>query len=221
MKEKINLPFYTRSEEKMNMITHIVGGGFGIVALILCLIRAVFHGDVWGAVCASVYGVSIILLFTMSSIYHGLVPVKAKKVFRVIDHCTIYLLIAGTYTPIVLVSIRRIAPVMAWTIFGIVWAAAVLAITLTAVDLHKFRVFSMISYLAMGWCVLICLKDAIAAVGGRGMLLIFIGGVLYTIGAVIYMLGKKNEMQYAHSIFHLFVLFACILHFIAIFWYVL
>ncbi len=221
LKEKITLPFYTRSEERCNMITHIVGGAFGIVALVLCVIRAVFHGDLWGAVCGSVYGFSIVLLFTMSSIYHGLVPIKAKKVFRVIDHCTIYLLIAGTYTPIVLVSIRSVAPVMAWTIFGIVWFSAILAITLTAIDMHKFRVFSMVAYLAMGWCVLICLRDAIAAVGGKGMLLIFIGGVLYTIGAVIYMVGKKKQVEYAHSVFHLFVLFACVLHFIAIFCYVL
>jgi len=203
------------------MVTHIVGGAVGVVALVLCVIWSALHHSAWGVVSSSIYGFTIILLFTVSSVYHGLVPVKAKKVFRVIDHCTIYLLIAGTYTPIVLVSIRQVAPAMAWTVFGIVWGAAALAITLTAVDMQKFRVFSMICYLAMGWCVLICLKDAIESVGGMGMLLIFIGGVLYTIGAVIYLLGKKREKKYSHSVFHLFVLFACLIQFFAIFFYVI
>lgn len=221
MRSKITLPPYTRAEEICNMTTHIVGGAFGILALILCLIRATFSGNVWGVVSSAVYGISIILLFTMSSLYHGLIPVKAKKVFRVIDHCTIYLLIAGTYTPIVLVSLRIISPLWAWIVFGVVWGSALIAITLTAIDMHKFRIFSMIAYLAMGWCILICLKDCILAVGSTGMWLIFFGGVLYTIGAVIYMIGKKNNVPYVHSVFHVFVLFACILHFVAIYLYVL
>lgn len=221
MKTPITLPPYTRREEICNMVTHIAGGAFGILALILCVIRSALNGSAVSVVCSAVYGSSIILLFVVSSVYHGLVPVKAKKVFRVIDHCTIYLLIAGTYTPIVLVSLRALAPVKAWVLFSVVWASAIVAIVLTAVDMHKFRVFSMIAYLAMGWCVLFCLKDTILAVGKEGMWLIFIGGVLYTIGAVIYMIGKKKNVPYAHTVFHVFVLFACILHFFAIFFYVL
>ncbi len=221
MRTKITLPSYTRGEEICNMITHIVGGAFGIVALILCVVKSILNSVELGVVCSIIYGASIVLLFTMSSLYHGLIPVKAKKVFRVIDHCTIYLLIAGTYTPIVLVSLRQVSPFWAWLVFGIVWGSAIFAITLTAIDMNKFRIFSMVSYLAMGWCILICLKDCIAAVGGIGMLLIFIGGVLYTIGAVIYSIGKHKNVPYAHSVFHVFVLFACILHFIAIFMYVL
>jgi len=221
LKKEITLPPYSRAEEICNMTTHIVGGAFGILALIFCVVRSVLLQNSWGIVSSAIYGASIVLLFSMSSIYHGLIPVKAKKVFRVIDHCTIYLLIAGTYTPIVLVSIRPISPFWAWLVFGIVWGSALLAMTLTAIDMHRFRVFSMISYLAMGWCVLICIKDAILAVGGAGMLLIFIGGVLYTIGAVIYIIGKKKNVPYAHTIFHVFVLLACILHFIAIYVYVL
>ncbi len=220
-KSKITLPPYSRREEILNMTTHILGGAFGIIALLFCVVKSIFEGTIWAVVGSSVYGASIILLFTMSSIYHGLIPVKAKKVFRVIDHCTIYLLIAGTYTPIVLVSLRTVSPFWAWLVFGIVWGSAVFAITLTAIDMHKFRVFSMVSYLAMGWCILICLKDCITAVGGQGMLLIFYGGVLYTIGALIYGIGKMKKLAYAHTIFHLFVLFACILHFFAIFFYVL
>lgn len=221
MKEKHPLPAYTRGEEIFNMVTHIVGGALGIAALTLCVIRASLKGDPWGIVSSAIYGFTIILLFTMSSLYHGLVPVKAKKVFRVMDHCTIYLLIAGTYTPIVLVALREESLALAWVVFGIVWACAILSITLTAVNMHKFKVFSMISYLAMGWCILFCLPKAIEAVGVPGMLMIFLGGVLYTVGAVIYGLGKKKHVKYVHSVFHLFVLFACILHFFAIFFYVL
>ncbi len=221
MKSTITLPPYTRKEEICNMITHIIGGAFGILALVLCVIRSALSGSVVSVVSSAVYGSSIILLFTMSSIYHGLVPIKAKKVFRVIDHCTIYLLIAGTYTPIVLVSLYKITPIKALILFFVVWVSALVAIVLTAVNMHKFRVFSMIAYLAMGWCVLFCLKETILALGAQGMWLIFIGGVLYTIGAVIYMMGKKNNVQYVHSVFHVFVLFACILHFFAIFLYVL
>jgi len=221
LKERITLPPYSRKEEIFNMVTHIVGGALGIAALALCVVFSALHQNPWAVVSSSIYGASIILLFTVSSIYHGLVPVKAKKVFRVLDHCTIYLLIAGTYTPILLSSLRVVAPAMAWVVFGIVWGSAALAITLTAVDMQKFQVFSMIAYLAMGWCVLICLKDTIRAVGAVGMLLIFIGGVLYTIGAVIYGVGKKKNKPYVHTIFHFFVLFACILHFFAIFFYVI
>ena len=221
MKSSITLPPYTRKEEICNMVTHIVGGAFGILALFLCVIRSALLGSAVSVVSSAVYGASIILLFTMSSIYHGLVPVKAKKVFRVIDHCTIYLLIAGTYTPIVLVSLLEYTPIKAWILFFIVWTSAVVAIVLTAVDMYKFRVFSMVAYLAMGWCVLFCLKDTILAVGEKGMWLIFIGGILYTIGAVIYMIGKKNNVPYVHTVFHVFVLFACILHFFAIFLFVL
>ena len=218
---KITLPPYSRGEEICNMTTHIVGGAFGIIALILCVLKSAFHHDPWGVVSSAIYGASIVLLFTMSSVYHGLIPVKAKKVFRVIDHCTIYLLIAGTYTPIVLVALRTVSAFWAWLVFGVVWGSALFAIALTAVDMHKFRVFSMVAYLAMGWCILICLKDCIRAVGAAGMLLIFIGGVLYTIGAVIYGIGKKKNVPYVHSVFHVFVLFACILHFFAIFSYIL
>lgn len=221
MKNKITLPDYTRGEEICNMVTHIVGGAFGLVALLFCVAKSAYHASIWGVISSCVYGLSIVLLFTMSSLYHGLVPVRAKKVFRVIDHCTIYLLIAGTYTPIVLVAIRKVSAGMAWTIFGIVWLSALVAIVLTAVDMYKFRIFSMVAYLAMGWCVLICLKDAILAVGAKGMWLIFIGGVLYTIGAVIYGIGKVKKAPYAHSVFHVFVLFACVLHFFAIYCFVL
>lgn len=216
MKENHPLPGYTRGEEIFNMVSHIVGGAFSISALVLCVIMAAIRGSAWGVVSGAIYGASMILLYTMSSIYHGLVPEKPKRVFRVIDHCTIYLLIAGTYTPITLCAIRSREPAIAWVIFGVVWCAAVLAITLTAIDMHKFKIFSMICYLAMGWCIIVRIGVLPSVIGTRGMAFLIIGGVLYTIGAALYVLGKKKQIPYIHSVFHLFVLAGSIFHFFLI-----
>ena len=128
------LPDYTRGEEIFNMVSHIVGGAFGIVALVLCLITSILKGNPWSIVSSVVYGVSMVLLYTMSSVYHGLLPEMAKKVMQVLDHCTIYLLIAGTYTPIALCAIRPGYPAWGWALFGGVWAIAIVAIVFTAIE---------------------------------------------------------------------------------------
>ncbi|MBP5289280.1 MAG: hemolysin III family protein [Clostridia bacterium] len=200
----------------MNMVTHIVGGGFAVSALVLCVIFAALGGDAWSVVSGAVYGVSMILLYTMSSIYHGLVPEKPKRVFRVIDHCTIYILIAGTYTPICLAGIRRTDPVTAWILFGMIWGSAILAITLTAVDMHKFKVFSLIAYIAMGWAAIVRIPLVASILGARGTVLLVAGGVLYTIGAVLYLIGKKKNTPFIHGVFHIFVLMGSIAHFFMI-----
>ena len=124
------LPDYTKGEEIFNMTTHIVGGGVGLVALCLCVIFAAIHKNTYAVVGSTIYGASMIVLYTMSSIYHGLKPgLKAKKVFQVIDHCSIFLLIAGTYTPICLAALREYSPAVGWTVFGVVWAAAASSVT--------------------------------------------------------------------------------------------
>ena len=125
------LPSYTRGEEIFNMISHIVGGAFAIAALVLCVVFGALNSDAWGVVGAAIYGSTMIVLYTMSSIYHGLKPEMPKKVFQVIDHCTIYFLIAGTYTPVTLAALRPLYPVQAFVIFGIVWACCFAAATLT------------------------------------------------------------------------------------------
>ena len=213
------LPDYTRGEEIFNMVTHIVGGGLGVVALVLCVIFSAIKGDAWSVVGSAIYGASLILLYTASSVYHGLKPIMAKKVMQVIDHCTIYFLIAGTYTPILLSSIRKVSPAWCWVIFGIVWSMAALGATLTAIDLKKYSIFSMFCYIAMGWCIIIASKTALEAISISGFLWLLIGGILYTIGAVIYGLGKKA--RYMHSIFHIFVVLGSIFQFICIFFYVI
>ncbi len=201
------------------MVSHIVGGGFGVIALLACLAVAILHRDVWGIVSASIYGGSMITLYTMSSVYHGLHAPMAKKVMQVLDHCTIYFLIGGTYTPILLCCIRPAHPVWAWTLFGIVWGLAAMATVFTAIDLKKYNVLSMICYIGMGWCIVLAAKVAIETIPTAGLLWLLAGGIAYTVGAVLYGLGKKH--RYMHSIFHLFVVVGSILQFVCIVGYIL
>ena len=208
------LPRYTRSEERFNMITHIVGGGLGVLALIACVIVAALNQNGWGVVSGAIYGFSAILLFTMSSIYHGLNIGLPKRVFRILDHCTIYILIAGTYTPIVLNDFRRAYPVDAWLIFGVIWGLAILGITLNAINLKKFIVFSVLCYLFMGWMAMFRLGPMMSVLGAPFFVLLLIGGGFYTFGVLFYIAGRKKKFM--HSVFHLFVVVASICHSVAI-----
>ena len=213
------LPTYTNGEERFHMISHIVGGGLGVIALVLCVVRAALRGSVYGVVGGAIYGASLIALYTMSGVYHGLRHETAKKVFQVLDHCTIYFLIAGTYTPILFCAIRRISPVWAWVLFGMVWGLAALAVALTAVDLKKYGVFSMCCYIGMGWCIVVAWKVLLQAVPMTGVWLLLSGGIVYTIGAVLYGIGKRR--RWMHALFHLFVLIGSILQFLCVFFYVI
>lgn len=213
------LPDYTRGEEIFNMVSHIVGGAFGVVVLVLCVVYSALKGDTWSVVSSAIYGASMIILYTMSSVYHGLVPETAKKVMQVLDHCTIYFLIGGTYTPIVLCAIRDVSPGWAWTLFGIVWGLAAIGIVFAAIDHKKYEKFSMVCYIGMGWCVVIAAKATIQSVPLQGLLWLLLGGIAYTIGAVIYGIGKKR--RYMHSVFHIFCLIGSMLQFICIFFYVI
>lgn len=219
LKDRI-LPDYTKGEEIFNMTSHIVGGSFGIVALVLCIVFAAIHHNGYAVVSSAIYGVMMIILYTMSSIYHGLKPErKAKKVFQILDHCSIFLLIAGSYTPFCLVTFREYNAVLGWTIFGIIWAIAILGITLNAVDIKKYKVFSMICYLGMGWCIIFTAKLLPKLLGIPGLVLLVSGGIAYTVGAILYGLGRKK--RYMHSIFHLFILLGSILQFFCILLYVI
>ena len=217
--EQRKLPDYTRGEEIMNMITHIVGGAIGIVVLVFGVLISAFHHNVWGIVGVSIYGAAMIWLYTMSSVYHGLHPGRAKKVMQVLDHCTIYALIAGTYTPILLSSMRPAYPALAWVCFGIEWGLLALTTTLTAIDLRKYRVFSMICYIFMGWLIVFVAPWAIEAVTPAGFYWLLAGGIAYTVGAILYGLGSKKH--WFHSIFHIFVLIGSVLQAVAILLYVL
>ena len=214
------LPKYTKGEEIFNMTSHIVGGALGIVALVLCVVFAAIHGNGYGVVSGAIYGVTMIILYTMSSIYHGLNPKrKAKKVFQVLDHCSIYLLIAGSYTPFALCTLREYSTALGWTIFGVIWFVAILGIVLNSIDIKKFRVFSMICYLVMGWCIVFKINLLPQLLGTAGFVLLLLGGLAYTVGAILYGLGKKHK--YMHSIFHLFILLGSLLQFFTILLYVM
>ncbi len=208
------LPRYTKGEEIFNMVTHIVGGGIGVAALVLCVVFAALNGNILGIVCGAIFGVSMITLYTMSSIYHGLRVGTGKKVFQIIDHCTIYFLIAGTYTPMLLCSLAKAHPVAAWITFGVVWGLAALSVTLTAIDIEKYKVFSMISYIGMGWAIIFSIKWMFDAIGPVGFALLLGGGILYTGGVLFFKAGKTKK--YFHSIFHIFVLLGSISHLLCV-----
>ncbi len=213
------LPNYTRGEEIMNMVTHIVGGALGIVALVLCICITAIHKQPLGIVGAAIYGTSMIALYSMSSIYHGLKPCTGKKVLQVLDHCTIYFLIAGTYTPILLSAFVPVYPTIGWGLLMIEWSLCILATTLTAIDLKKYNVFSMICYIGMGWSIIFFLPQAIAVLSFQGFLLLLVGGITYTIGAIIYGIGVK--VHWMHSVFHIFVVIGSLFQFLSIIFYVL
>ena len=214
-----SLPNYTHSEEMMNMVAHIVGGALGIASLVLCLFRAAVNHNIYGIVASAIYGTSMISTFTVSSVYHGLNLNYGKKVMQVIDHCTIYFLIAGTYTVVVLSGIRPIYPSLGWGLFYFEWILAIIAATLTAIDLKKYDTFSMICYIGMGWAVIPFAKQTMVALTAPGFRLLLWGGIAYTIGAVLYGIGSRKKWM--HSVFHIFVVLGALLQFLSVLLYAL
>lgn len=217
LKERV-LPAYTKGEEIFNMTSHIVGGALGIVATVLCVIFSAIHKNAYGVVASSIYGASLILLYTMSSIYHGLRAKTAKRVFQIIDHCSIFLLIAGTYTPFTLCTLRQYSTSVGWTMFGVIWGVAIIGIVFNSIDLKKYKIPSMICYLVMGWCIIIKGNVLPSLLTMPGFVMLVLGGVFYTLGAILYGLGKKHKWM--HSIFHIFCVLGSMLHFFCILFYV-
>jgi hemolysin III len=216
LKDRI-LPDYTKGEEIFNMVTHIVGGALGIATLVFCILIPAWSGEVGGILCGIMFGVSMTLLYTMSSIYHGLRRNMAKKVFQIMDHCSIYWLIAGTYTPILVCSVAKNYPVAAWVTFGMVWGLAIVATTLTAIDIRKYRAFSMTCYVCMGWAIIFTMPQAYISLGHSGFMLVLLGGLFYTSG--IFFFVKKK--RYFHSVFHIFVVLGSVCHSLAVMFFVL
>ena len=199
------------------MVTHIVGGALGIAALILCTLRAAKNGTGFDILGSVIFGAAMILLYTVSSVYHGLHRGTGKKVLQVLDHCTIYVLIAGTYTPILLSAFVPAYPWIGWGLFVAEWALAALAGTLTAIDLKKYTVFSMICYIGMGWGIIFFLPQAIELMTKPGFYWLLAGGIAYTIGAVLFGLGKK--LRWMHGVFHIFVVLGSLFQYLAILLY--
>ena len=207
---------YTKKEEIFNGITHGLGVVFGIVGLVLLLIQSLLKGDIHATVSFAIYGACIILMFMSSTLYHSITNMKAKKILRVFDHSSIFLFIAGTYTPIVMLTLTG---KLKWGILSGIWILAIAGVIFKIVTYGKFDKFKLLSvflYIGMGWVAIIPIKAIINATSLSFFLYILAGGLLYTLGTIFYSIKK---IPYNHAIWHLFVLSASIIHFIGIFIY--
>ena len=213
------LPDYTFAEELTNTLTHGLGRLVSIAALVRCIIKAARLHSPIGVVSSAIYGGCMMTLYWISSVYHGLQPGLAKKVLQIIDHCAIYLMIAGSYTVVALCGFLPLYPELAWGMVIFQWTLAAIAITLTAIDLKAFGAFSMVCYIGMGWAILPFVNQTIIALGKHGFALLLWGGISFTVGAVLYGLGGK--MRWMHSTFHVFVLIGSALQFLSIYFYAL
>ena len=205
---------YTLGEEIAHSVTHGVGVLVAIAGLVVLVVFAALHGNAWHIVACSIFGTTLVLMYTASTLYHALPQPRAKRVFRILDHSAIYLVIAGTYTPFTLVSLR--GP-WGWTLFGLVWAMAIPGIVFKALALGRLRVLSVVFYLAMGWLVVVATKPLLHAVARPGLALLAAGGLAYTVGVIFF---AWKRMPYHHMIWHLFVLAGSVLHFFAVLLYV-
>ena len=212
------LPNYTSNEEKTNFISHFIGFLVSIYIFYICLKQVLPINNSCKIICCCVYGISMMLMFAVSSIYHVLRPCYFKRIMRVVDHCTINLFIAGTYTPILIVAVYSLHPIISRILFGAIWIIAVISIIFTSIDLKRFGFASMICYILMGWCIIFALKPAIDAMTTIGFMWLLAGGIFYTIGACLYKVGKRKK--YYHFIFHIFVDIGCWLQALAILKYV-
>lgn len=210
-----NEKLYTIGEEIFNSISHGIGAGLSIAALVISVVAAVLNGGIIEVVSACIYGSTLIIMYLFSTLYHAIQNEKAKKVLRVFDHSSIFLLIAGTYTPYTLVTLRH----SKWGIilFCTIWSAALIGILLNSINMRKFRVVSHFLYVAMGWAVIFAIKPLIESLVLPGLVLLVAGGIVYTAGIIFYSMKK---FKFMHSIWHLFVLGGSILHFLSIVIYV-
>ena len=215
---------FQSAREPMSSYTHFLGILLSLIGLPLSVLLYFVKGsgDPLHLLAALIFCCSTLALYTTSCVYHFSQGTPAHiNHLRKLDHAMIYVLIAGSYTPLALCALRGVNPKMGWTLFGVVWGAAVIGIILTAIDMERFKVFSMICYLAMGWCVVVTWKPMTQAIGLGGTVFLVLGGVSYTIGAMLYVIGKKKNKRYVHSIFHLFVVLGSLLHFFCVLFYVM
>lgn len=205
--------FYTKKEEIANAITHGIGVIFSIVALVLLVVFATKYKDAWYTVSYSIYGSTLIILYMCSTLYHSFTNEKVKKMFRKFDHSSIFLLIAGTYTPFTLTILRG---KLGWSILGIIWVITIVGIVLKIVCFEKMEKVSTFLYIAMGWVIVVALKSIISSLPVKGIVLLIAGGLIYTVGCIFY---AKDKIPYNHAIWHVFVLGGSVCHFFSILLY--
>jgi hemolysin III len=215
MKKSSAITEYSALEEYLHAATHGVGVILSILGLSWMLTLSISASDPWRIVASSIYGASLIMLFLASTVYHGMHASKHRELFKMLDHCAIYLLIAGTYTPFLLVAMRGTA---GWWLFGTVWVLATAGIIKKLVLKHRFPKLALASYLGMGWLAVFVVPQMAAAIGTSGLFWLVAGGLCYTIGAVFY---AAEKLPFNHTVWHVFVLGGGICHFLGIVWYVL
>ena len=206
---------YTLREERLNSLSHGLGALMSVVGTLLLVSAAAKMGDIWKIVSFSIFGASLIMLYSASTFYHASRSPRGREIWKMLDHCAIFLLIAGTYTPFVLVNLR--GPT-GWTLFGVVWGLALAGIILKLVFGHRYKILRVLVYLAMGWLILFAAGELNTHVGPLGVKLTVAGGIVYTVGVVFYLADK---MPYNHAIWHLFTVGGSLCHFLAIYYAVL
>ena len=215
MKDTEGIKYYSPLEEKINIISHAIGFILSIVALVLLVRHATLHGDVWHIVSFSIFGASLIILYAASTFYHSAKRSELRNRLKIIDHASIYFLIAGTYTPFTLVTLKG---TIGWVIFGTSWGLALTGIILKLFFTGKYNIISTIMYVLMGWVIVFAIKPLINNLPLEGLFWLITGGIFYTIGAILYSIKK---IKFNHTIFHMFVLMGSFCHFMSVFFYVL
>ncbi|MCF7886002.1 MAG: hemolysin III family protein [Candidatus Marinimicrobia bacterium] len=206
---------YELKEEIANSITHGIGATLAVAALVILVVFASIQGNPWKIVSFSIYGASLLTLYLASTFYHAFQRPRLKRIFRIVDHASIYILIAGTYTPFTLVTIRG---AWGWSIFGIIWGLAIFGIAFKTMFIHKFKIISTLIYILMGWFIVIAMHEVVANLDIMGLIWLILGGVLYTGGVYFF---ANDSIRFNHAIWHLFVLAGSICHFFAILFHVL
>jgi len=206
---------YSVGEEIAHTITHGIGALLSIAGLAVLVSFASLNGDAWHIVSSSIYGTTLIVLYSASSLYHGVSHPKAKALLQQFDHAAIYLLIAGTYTPFMLVSLRG---AWGWSLFGVIWSIAIVGMVFEFVDAKRYKKLSLWLYLGMGWIVVLAINPMLAQVEMGGLILLLLGGLSYSLGVIFYV---REQMAYHHAIWHLFVLAGSVLHFFSVLFYVI
>ncbi|MEE0914444.1 MAG: hemolysin III family protein [Ruminococcus sp.] len=201
---------YTLGEEIFNSVSHGAGAGLSIAGTVVLIVVSAIHSNAWGVVSSCIYGASLIILYTMSTLYHSFTNKKAKAFFRIMDHNTIFLLIAGTYTPYTLYFLHSTT---GWILFSIVWGAAIIGIIMNSINLEKSRIPSIFCYVAMGWVIIFAIKPLIEAMPTISLILLLAGGIFYTLGIIFYAIKK---VKYFHSVWHLFTIAGSVLHYFSI-----
>ncbi len=216
--DKITLHAYSRKEDWLNSISHMVGGGLAVLALLLCLIRAIIVRRWDYALLSLLYGITMIAMYACSSVYHALRPNRGKKAMRMVDHAMIYPMIAGTITPFAVLVIVPVRPLLGWVLVAVAWVVVAAAVPVTLTLFNKTKIIQIVLYLALGWMIVMAVRVLWQQLDRTGLWLLLSGGIAYTVGALLYGLGAKRA--YLHSVFHFFVLIGSILHFLSLYLYV-